>query len=295
MERCGAALPPGRVICDGCTTKARMDLREVPVLLVELDDAISRQTSMPPGAGTLRCTRENCGHGPDEPGCVQGVRLDLDTRASDASLALRLTLHGWARVWDEETPVPPGPWPIGPICEWLPCGHLSCHRIGFGPTLQPIRDRDMSSARRQALALAFVADLGSRPWAYDLAREVRDAVHEGWAAVDRPADAAVVGRCPECGRALYGPEGAAVVRCQGCGTTAYRVDVREASLAESRTLVTAAQMGVALGIDPARVRQWAKRGRIVKRRDGMDGRPLYRVSDGQALLARGDDEEMTTA
>lgn len=271
VERCGAALASGQEICRGCTNRARLDLREVPALLVELDLALSRQTRMAAGDGMTRCARQDCPHEVDEPGCVAGVTLDLDTRASEARLALVLCLHGWARVWDEETPPT---------------------TVTFtGRPYSPERDRALSSTAGQAGLLYAVPDLGSRPWAADLAREVRDAVEEGWRAVDRPPDTTVVGRCPECGRTLYGAEGAVTVRCRNCGTTCNRVEVREASIAESRILVTAAQMGTALGIDPARVRQWRARGLLTVRRYDLAGRPLYRVADGQALALRGVDDE----
>ena len=50
-------------------------------------------------------------------------------------------------------------------------------------------------------------------------------------------------------------------------------------------------MGTALGIDPARVRQWRARGLLTVRRYDLAGRPLYRVADGQALALRGVDDE----
>lgn len=269
----GTALPPGAVICAGCTTRTRQYLREVPAVLDELDLALSRQTSMPPAGGTGGCP-EGCGHGEDDPGCVAGVRLVLDVRASEAALALRLCLHGWARVWDEETHHDPSLW------------HLRAQAIAT------------AQAQAQAATLALVADLARRAWAPDLAREIRAAVEEGWAAVDRPPESRVVGNCPVCGVALYAPEGAEMVRCRNCSTVSVRVEVREASLAESRKLVSAVQMASVLGLHPvtgpARVRQWKARGLIEVVRHDVDGRPLYRVADGQALLLRiGTEDEDT--
>jgi hypothetical protein len=273
----GTALPPGAVICAGCTTRTRLLLREVPDLLDQLDLTISRQTSMPAAGGIVRCGRDDCSHDPDEPGCVAGVRLDLDVRASDARLALTTCLHGWARVWDDETPV-----------------------LRQLPGLRKLRDHVISDTPSQARTLAAVPDLGSRPWAADVAREIRAAVDEGWRAVDRPPDLTVVGRCPECAHTLYGPADADLVRCTNCSGTFGRVDVREASLSESRVLLTAAQLGTALADGDAEaadriaasVRKWRQRGLITVVRNNLKGQPLYRVADVQKLLSRVDPKEI---
>ena len=259
----GTGLPPGAVICHGCTTRTRLMLREVPELLHQLDLTISRQTSMPAAGGILRCGRDDCTHDVDEPGCVAGVRLDMDVRASDARLTLTTCLHGWARVWDEETP---------------------CLDV---PGVRRLRARVISDARWQAATLAAVQDLGSRTWAADLAREIRDAVDEGWRAVDRPPDVAVVGRCPECAHTLYAPADADLVRCRNCSGTFNRVDVREASLAESRKLLTIVQLAQVLEVNERTVRSWRSRGQITVVRYDLDGRPLYRIADGQRLKAAG--------
>jgi LSD1 subclass zinc finger protein len=280
MDRCGAALPPGAVICGGCTTRARLDLREVPALLAELDLALSRQSSMPPGSGMLRCGRPECTHEADEPGCVQGVRLDLDQRASDAALALRLCLHGWVRVVDEERPV------VADDYREDVEGSVA-YRI-----MRASRDRAMATAQGQAALLAAaVSTLRRRDWLPDLAQEIRDAVREGWAAVDRPPDSTVVGQCPGCRRTLYAPEGADLVRCSGCGTTAGRTDVREASLAESRTLLPVVQLAVVIEVPERTVRSWIARKRLVSARCDLAGKPVYRISDGLTLKGREDPQD----
>lgn len=256
----GVPLREVEVICAGCGARTRTLLREVPALLVELDTAISRQTSMPPASGVGGCPK-GCGHQEDATACVAGVQLVLDTRASDARIALEHVLMGWARVWDEETPL------------------IERSRLLWTPGGQAV------------LLAAVMLSIQNRQWAGDLAREVRAAVEEGWAAVDRPPDLAVVGRCSECGYALYAPEGVDLVRCRNCGETAVRIDVREASLAESRKLVTIVQLAIAIEVPERTARSWVTRDRLIRVRCDIDGRPLYRVSDGAALKARAEDIE----
>ena len=190
---CRAALAPGVVICGGCHAATRGRLRDVPGLLTELDVTIARLGSAREGKGAA-------------------TKLDFDEAASDASLALRTTLHGWARVWWEETPV--------------------------SPERRPAVDRLMSTARGQAALLAG-QQLASRPWAGDLALELRAAVRDAWRAVDRPPDVTFIGWCPDgCGRALYAADGMVQVKCRWCGS---QWDVEA-----SRAVMFAAATGAAL-------------------------------------------------
>jgi uncharacterized OB-fold protein len=293
----GVALRDAEVICSGCVGRARGDLRAVPELLRELDLALSRQTSMPPGAGVGGCP-QGCLHGPDDGWCVQGATVPLDVRASAARTALLTLLHGWVRVWLEELPERE-PYD-GPRCargeRWL-CTHPSCRAAGLWALRAAVDDVATTPAGQAGLLAS--RPWGTRPWAAELAVDVRDAVTEGERAIDRPAEASIVGRCQACGSTVYAPPEALQVRCRACGERAGREDVREASLAESRKLVTATQMGTALTNGDAeaarkmtaRVWQWRKRGRIGVVRHDIDGRPLYRISDGQRLLQQQDDDQ----
>jgi hypothetical protein len=300
----GAAIDtPGASLCTGCTTNLRLDLEAVPAALSELDTALARQVSMPPASGIPGCP-EGCEHGELwEDVCVAGVTLDLDGRASDARLALTTLLHGWIRVLLEEHPLPD--LIAGPRCHlsWWTCEHHSCQDIHTLLVATKERELLLTTAIGQARLLHLHLPLiAGAMWLPDLARELHAALGEATAAVDRPADAAVVGPCPGCGQVIYAPAGAAVVRCVACGARGDRDEIRDASLAESRVLLTAVQLAAALGLAPgrderedergrARVRQWVRRGRITQVRCDRDGRPLYRVSDGQALLSAGTGEE----
>jgi hypothetical protein len=241
---CSASLAPGAEICGGCAQRLRNQLRAVPELLAELDLAITKQTT----AG---------GQG------LGGSGLDFDPVASEAAVALRLCLHGWARVWDEETP----------------------RDVTAGGAE---RDRALSSAAGQAGLLAG-ARLASRPWAPEVAEEVRQAVTRAWAAVDRPPDTEFVGWCPDdCGAALYAAQGAAQTRCRACGAPWDVQASRDSLLAAAvDVLAPAATLARALGVEPATLRQWRRRGQLVPAEVTTDGRPLYRVADVQALRARG--------
>lgn len=286
----GADIPPGAVICTACTGRARTDLQAIPGLLQDLDEAISRQTAMHAIGGRGGCP-QGCTHGPDDPTCVAGISIDIDARASDARVALITALHGWVRVWAEETPRPP--LLEGPLC-WgsarRACGHASCRAVRLGHADRQ-RDRLLATPAGQAGLLRGIPDLIARPWAAELATELRDAVRQAMAAIDRPPDLTVIGRCPTCRQALYAPEGADVVRCSSCGQSARRDDVRDASLAESRTLVTIVQLAEVLGVPERTARSWRQRGRLIVARYDLAGRPLYRVGDGQALRALGEDTE----
>jgi hypothetical protein len=229
---CRAALAPGVVICGGCHAANRGRLRDVPGLLAELDVTIARGGSSREGIGS-------------------SVRVDYDERASAAALALRTLLHGWVRVWSEET-------------------HILAERA-------PAVARLMSTTRGQAALLAG-QQLASRPWAGELAADLRDASRAAWLAVDRPPDLQFVGWCPEpCGRALYALLDQALVTCRACQAS-WDVDA-------SRALMFAAATGAALTkpdiarllkVPVGTLHRWSSEGRIVPVWF-EDGRPWYEL------------------
>lgn len=238
---CSAKLAPGIALCGGCMQRCRNGLRSIPGLLAELELATAKLTS--PGDGS---------------GLGEAARLDFDPVAADAALAITTAVHGWVRVWDEETPV------------------------------RPIR----AAARARALAsipgqcgLLAGARLAGRPWVPELARDIRKVTEAGWVAVDLPPEVSFVGWCQTCpGRALYATEGATDVECRTCGG---RFDVqasKDALLAAADgELAPASVLARALGIDPGLIRQWRRRERLVAADVDPAGRPLYRVSDVQRL------------
>lgn len=258
----GSGLAPGAVICPGCARRTQILLREINApadLLRELDVTISRQSVMRPDGDSEQCP-DGCTHAADDPGCVAGVRVDVDTRASDARRALVDVLARWAARWAAETTI----------------------RATHAPTVAAL----MSSPRGHASLLARIRDLPGRAWAADMAAEVAAAVDAAWRAVDRPPDVKVVGRCG-CGAALYATEHVSGARCRHCGTVTVVADARRAALAESSELLPASDLAAALHVPGGTVKSWVGRGALVRVRYDLSGRPLYRVSDG-AVLARRD-------
>lgn len=216
---CGSGLAPGAEICGGCHAATRGRLRDVPGLLTELDVTLARGGSAREGRGSAS-------------------RVDYDESASDAILALRTVLHGWVRVWLEETPVPLGQ--------------------------QAAVDRLLATTRGQAALLAG-QHLAHRLWAPDLATELRDAVRDAWKAVDRPPDVEFVGWCPDpCGRALYVPEHLATVTCRWCGAR-WDVEASRAVMLAASTGAALTKPGLArlLRVPVGTLHRWSSQGRIV--------------------------------
>jgi len=217
---CGAALAPGRSICTGYETATRGRLRDVPGLLTELDITIARGGSSREGRGA-------------------SVKVDFDEAASDARLALVILLHGWVRVWAEET-------------------HILAERA-------PAVARLMAGPRGQAALLAG-QQFGSRPWACDLASELRDATADAWRVVDRPPDMSFVGWCrPDtCGRALYAPGGLPMVTCRACGSQ-WDVEASRAVMLAAATGAALTKPDIArlLKVPVGTLHRWSSEGRIV--------------------------------
>lgn len=280
---CGAALTSGAVICGGCTNAVRVDLRAVPDVLDDLDVTLSRQGSAREASGDT-CP-EGCDHDPDSPTCRQGVTVDLDEGASRARLALVTCLHGWVRVWDEETPRTYYGGDGKPLPDYLQ------RRIDDG------RDAHLATPQGQAAILARCSDLGARDWAADLAAEVGAAVRQARRAVDCPPGRVFLGWCPgepggACGRALYAPEGRPTVACPGCGCK-WDVEAGRVALmaAGDETLAPALDLARALRVPLGTMRRWRHDGWL-KPAVGDDGKPLcnragqplYRFADAHRLV-----------
>lgn len=267
--RCAAELTTGATLCRGCTDHTRVELGAIPALLEELDLTLSGQASAREPSGDT-CPA-GCDHDPDSPTCRQGVTLDLDEGASAARHGLTQTLHGWARVWDEETPVPAG-------------------------GLRRLRDLVISTPARQARTLAAVPDLGSRTWAAALAVDVDVTVGRARAAIDTPPDRVFLGWCPgrdgaECGRALYAAVNAGTARCPGCSAVWPVEESRTALMAAGgEALAPALDLARALRVPLGTMRRWRHDGWLQPVDDGEGkplcnaaGQPLYRFRDAQRL------------
>lgn len=277
MERCDAELTHDEEICRACAGRLRAQLRAVPALLDDLDDALARIGSSEPGeirgAASGGC-KPGCDHLPDNPSCVAGVRLDVNLAASEAAAQLRVVLHGWARVWAEQEPLPPT------------------------PDAQRRRDWHLGTAARQALLLAG-QPLSGRPWAPDLAKEIADAFRAADRARDTPPDLTFVGRCSACSTPIYAVLGDAIARCQQCGARHDSADLHECALAGAKNAVESASVIARALLDPvtrkplvtsSMIRGWKHRGALDVAEVNGRGQPLYRVADVAKLARDGADK-----
>ena len=303
---CDAELSADEYICRGSARRLAGQLRAIPDLLDELDTTLARMGSTwsEPGEIRGRATggcKPGCDHAPDNPSCVEGVSSDLNQAAMDAASKIRAVLHGWVRVWDEETPIPTDDGYHGPMCRLGGlCAHASClHVLGArqaGPR-RKVRDRLMASTARQAFLLA-AQPLAGRIWAPEVADEISEAVRGAERVLDKPPERQVACTCT-CGRPVLAAPGQAIARCPGCGHE-WDVEASRAALlaASDDVLETACTISRALDLNARTVRSWASRGRLQVARDDegkpqytRSGQPLYRVADVDALRHAG---EITT-
>ena len=299
VDRCGGVLTGDEFICRGSAGRLRTQLRAVPALLDDLDDSLARIGSQPPeglhGALSGGC-KPGCTHGPDVPSCAAGVRLDYSEAAGEAARQLRLVLHGWARVWDEETPLDDSPDPLGPTCHWLPCGHDSCFAIGIHAAAKRIRRRErdhaLGTAARQAMLLAE-QPLAGRVWAPELANEIGAAVRQAERAVDIPPTVTLAGTCT-CGSPVYGATGDARARCRSCGVWHDARALHDAALASANPAEAHAPAAVIARaiVDPvtgrplvtaSQIRGWRYRGALEPVGVNAAGQPLYAIAAVRAL------------
>jgi hypothetical protein len=178
----------------------------------------------------------------------------------------------------------PGP-TIGPLCRsgWG-CSHPTCDRIRA-------RTIDHPAARAASFLLTQLEWIRHHPDATRIVEELSAAAATLRRCVDRPPTEAYAGPCWEdledgrCDFELYAPEGAATVRCGGCGTTHDLGMRRRWLLAEVQdALATAATIAAGLSsldmpVTSSMIRNYADRGRIVAHGHDQQGYPMYRVGD----------------
>ena len=277
---CGATLADDTELDPGCAGRLKANLRAVPGILDELETTLARigSTWREPGGIRGRATggcKPGCDHADDNPSCVAGVTLDVNLAASEAALQLRTVLHGWVRVWDEETPA-------ADVIELR------------------ARTWSMATASRQATLLAQ-QPLAGRPWAAELAREVDAAVRKAERAIDTPPEATLAGRCG-CGTPIYTRTGDTKARCSACGV---EHDVRELydAMVQARGALQVAPAAVIarMLIDPAtgqaivtaaQIRGWRYREALEVVETNAAGQPCYSVA-AVAWLAKNGAPERT--
>ena len=294
LDGCEAALGDHEAICRGCGRRLAMSLAAIPELLDELDVTLARVGSAwrEPGGirgrGTGGC-KPGCDHDADNPSCIAGVTLDVNLAASEAAAQLRIVLHGWARVWDEETPIPLDDGYHGPMCRFGGvCDHASCLHVLAARQAGPqrrTRDRLLGTATRQALLLA-AQPLAGRPWAPDMAREILEAVRGAERAMDRAPENVLIGTCG-CGSAVYAESGTTTARCAKCGAHHNAADLHATTLAGSTEPLPKPDIALLLAMPVGTLHRWSSENRIVSCGVNRAGQPLYILGPIAAHVAAG--------
>lgn len=146
--------------------------------------------------------------------------------------------------------------------------------------------------------LARHQHLARHPAAVEALDEIGDAVRRALRVIDRPPECWYAGPCwseiapgVECGTDIYALPGAVTVRCPCCHADwsvgerrVWLLQAAEDTLAYG-ALIAQALTSLGQEVTPERIRQWAKRGRIVAHGTDSRGRPQYRVGDVMGLLA----------
>ena len=230
--------------CGPCGARLDGLLAEAVALAPELAVTVARQTATG-GRGGAKSAE---------------VPLPFDPAASSAAWALGNTLVSWA------------------------C-HVAAERGVDLPRATTPADPVTSATVAAGWLRGHVEWLRHRPEVDEAVDEIGYAVAEARRHVDhhRP-DRWYAGPC-DCGRDLYARPGAATVDCPDCDLTWPVAERREWLLASARevlataTVISQALTALDVPVTPARLWQWAKRGRLLSRDTDRRGRPLYRVGD----------------
>lgn len=235
----------------GCRDLLARDLGDVAALAEELEVNLTRQARRGERSG----------------GRSAEVPLPFDYRASEDTYVLRTCLSAWCRVVTEQR---------------------------GEPVAGPVDDTPASMAALLLRNLPWIVRNPLAPEAYD---EITYAVRVTRRVIDRAEDRSYAGTCgaetsgEACTDELWARPKAATVVCRTCGAEhdvaerrTWLLDAVEDRLAPA-SLIAAAVTRLGQPVTSERVRQWARRGRIVARGHEGDERPLYRVGDVLDLLA----------
>lgn len=146
----------------------------------------------------------------------------------------------------------------------------------------PGHDNPQSHAAR---LFYVMPDIVPSPDAVAFVDELQRLVREARAIVDHPPDMWFAGPCPVCEADLYATEGAAVVRCGVCRSTADVAVQRERLLAAvDDVLATAGEISRAVHITgvevtPSKITNLFHRGKLVRHGRNRTGDHLYRMGD----------------
>lgn len=296
---------PDTTICRHCTKTLDVALANIRAYYDDLDTIRTRQARY----GDPTPTRGSTGR--EMPLPVDLRFTDPDGRGADLAWVARNTIIGWVRIVAGQWP----PFPYvdgwsGPVCD--DCLHRSCNQRRLRTVEHKLRRLPADTLPSCCAYLhRFLFRIAGAEWAAEMLDELLDLERRLRRFVDRPVERWYAGPCTAgmraleatwfCGAELYAELGKPDVVCpnRDCGT---RYDVAERrtwllAAAEDRleNAVTIARAVLVLGQADStetqlagRIRQWARRRRIVARADRtLEGKtqPLYRVGDVLDLLA----------
>lgn len=276
---CGRTMPGSLHICKACSAELGRELHAVPGLLLDLDDAVSRQTRM---------TRAG------EGGHSTSTRLPWDERASQAAGELTAALLGWARELAAGVQLL-----HGPACDR--CTHPSCLRI------------DLCHPPGQAATAAswlhrHLDALIRHPRGPQAVETIMSAAHHARQTTDAPPrDLLYVGPCDACLSDLFARPGAALVACRRCRDEdgqrlVYGVQARRERMlrALEERILPVSDIARALTswirpIKPALIHTWVARRKL--RPAGLDdrGRMLFRVGDVIELMRAPQEDQVVAS
>lgn len=286
---CGAAVPPGVVVCGRCADELLTDLVHVPGIALALEAAHGRQlrfgaSVLPPSFGLDGVERE------------EESALPFDPRASEAAAMLLDTLTRWADLIAGARGLfrPLDTWTALPA--WL-CGQVSWLRSAECGPEAVVKVR--GAIRQARLVVDRPPDL---VYVGPCSALVRTAPRVCGCGVDLTDQAGLLAvTCPGCARVfaprvcgadLYARPGRDVteVACRECGAR-FPIGDRRAWLLEQAQdrLLPATELARAidgLGVDvtPSAIWKWKERGRLVPHGADALGHPLYRVGDVMDLV-----------
>lgn len=255
--RCGRPTRDAAYVCERCGDKLARALGDVAWLEAELATSIANQRGI-----------DYRGLGSSTPA---EKPLPIRWGAVEARDELKALLVSWARLCEEES-----------------VRHSSPHAGLPADTLTSI----------SRWLLWRVDGLGLHPAGGDAVEEVTTAVRTCRRIIDSIPERWYAGPCNaevdgvECGTDLYARAEHGNVSCSTCGADydvparrAWLLEAAEDRLADAATLARSVSWLGATPLNPAAVRQWASRGRIIAKAHTSEGRPLYRIGDAIDLLA----------
>ena len=245
-------------ICTGCTRDLAALLLTAASIAPDLDDAVARLLKR--GSGGRRSETE--------------APLPVDLAAAEVAERLHRTL--W--FWVVETDRFPHAATRGPA--HVACAHQTCMLIRDAE--RPPRSlRAMAKWLGRRTSLIRRHDMAARMLA-----EIRRAVRDALAVIDRAPERSPAGNCPQCKRELLAELDTDTAVCACGNVVTGLLDARYERALKADQLGTAAELSaflarIGISVPRGTITSWASRGRLGTR--GKSG--MYALSDVLALHA----------